>query len=61
VVGCDTNDERITQLLALLGDSLETIEVERSAKSLDDALGEAALTKGDEPAEVADATGSEEA
>jgi hypothetical protein len=61
VVGCDTNDERITQLLALLGDSLETIEVERSAKSLDTALEQAAQTKDDEPAQVVDATETEEA
>lgn len=52
VVGCDTNDERITQLLAMLGDKLETIEVERSAKSIDDALEKAAKNEAVETAET---------
>ena len=58
VVGCDANDERITQLLAILGDSLETIEVERSAEQVDAALRRAAQTGAGEPA---DATETEEA
>jgi hypothetical protein len=58
VVGCDTNDEHITQLLAMLGDSLQTVEVERSAKQVDAALNKAAQAGADEPAH---ATETEEA
>lgn len=59
VVGCDTNNEHITHLLALLGDSLETVEVERSAKSLDNALAEAAQAKDDEHPQAVNATETE--
>lgn len=61
IVGCDTDEERITQLLAMLGDGLETVEVERPAKSLDAALEQAAKTEADDTVEIANATKTEEA
>lgn len=58
VVGCDTDGERITQLLAILGDSLETLELDRSAKSIDAALDRAARTGANNPAETSEKEGA---